>query len=198
MYMKTSPSEFWGNLVASIFALGMLVALGWGAYLLLQAVAGFFGQLNQEFAAALVTALLAVLLVPLAIQRAKQARDLARLQFENRAKRYEHFLDVWWESENSRETAAADNEIAHKLWTAQRDLLFWGSAEVLQRYTALSPLERPLDLQDPEVVAAVERLLTALRKDLGHKSIGLHRGDLTSLLDTPRGPIRRGPRGEPH
>lgn len=115
-------------------------------------------------------------------------REVKAMHFTKKKTAYMLFIDVMFEMMLSvkNKTEFAQKDVERKMMAFRRELLVWGNHEVFQ---ALEEYEQlAIDREDtdrPEhkdFFSAVEKLLRAMRKDLGHEDSQLKPFELVSVF----------------
>jgi hypothetical protein len=161
-----------GQIVAVLFGVSLLAAMGFGAYLALQYIGALFAGLDPQVASvtgiACVVALLGALAIASGIGAAIRQSKAVALREEKTAT-YQLFVDFW---ENLLRQGRARSDqlpegLSEKLQLLDRLLALYGGAAVIRAHTALRDLERDKGTQHPDVRARFGEALAAVRKELG-------------------------------
>jgi hypothetical protein len=189
-----------GRLLAGLLVLGLAALVVWGAFAL-------FSGLQKEVAAALITAVGAVLVVVVA-RIFERRSEYERALRAAKAPIYEDFVTFWMDTLTQTPTAALDGAVAPKAKTVPatsapvqapldpreffkrftKGLIVYGSAEMVQswsryrrRYFATAQ-EPPDPNLDPTILLGFEQILTAIRREFNHHDRRLKPGDLLGLF----------------
>jgi hypothetical protein len=186
-FMKTI-----GNILGTLFALALMVALGFYGFLAAKRVAQLFARL--DFTVALVTTtvsvavLVAAIVIASSIRRASaQGRDV-QLRAD-KAEAYKLFIGLWEEMmlPQSKESLG---QLSQQMQDVNHLLLLHGSPAVLKIHAAMQTQNLP-DARTQLAAALLE-----IRKDLGMDSRGFEANDLLGLLfkesDKPHSAARPG------
>jgi hypothetical protein len=160
------------QLIAVSFGLALLAAIGYGAWLALDATVAVFASLDREVASITAIACIAALIASWVVSRGlgaatRQSRAMA-LRAEKTAT-YQLFVD-FWESFLRRGRAPSDQlpiDLAGKLRVLERHLALYGAAPVIRAHTALRDLERRKGVKHPDLRERLGEALVAIRRDLG-------------------------------
>jgi hypothetical protein len=154
--------------IGFVFALALLGLGGWAVVRGVEADPSVVGS----FATAL-GAIIAVV-----IQRSREKRqELEQSHREKLAPIYEELLDTMRDFESRGE---AENEAFFK--RLQTKLLLYGPTPVIQEWLAWRRLGETLSEPNITLVLTWERVLRAIRKDLGHDDTDLQPGDLLRVF----------------
>jgi hypothetical protein len=174
-------SERTGPSTSSYVLLGVVVlaagALAYGIWRGLEA-------LDPGVAAALIAATATVLIsvVSLILQRRwEQRRAIEEAQREHKRVVYVEFIDFLFRSATD---PPGEAEIERFIKEFSPKLILWGGEAVLSEYGAFRATAIPETEEaavNAEILFAFERVLYAVRRDLGHPDKDLRRGDLLRL-----------------
>lgn len=161
----------------------MLAAASYALYVFVRWGVGLFSQVNPTVGAGMLAATSAVVVSVLSILIAKHLEQKALIAKEQREKKvpsYEgliEFMFLMIHGEKLARGPLTEQEKADRMSRFNQQVIVWGSDEVIvafaefrqSSFNSLGPLA---------IAVAVERLLLAIRKDLGHKNKGLGPGAL--------------------
>ncbi|MEO1655152.1 MAG: hypothetical protein AAFU64_16515 [Bacteroidota bacterium] len=165
--------KFLRDLLASLVALAFLALMAWGGYLLIRYLVGEFETLPPEWASILSLVATLILLCTGILAWAIRNRKAAPVQeslLSEKARLYAHFLEQWW-GEN-------EEGISIPLHTQMLQL---ASDLVLREYAQLRKLSQEEETPDQALVEQSQKLLRAIRQDMGHKNLGLAEEDWQQL-----------------
>lgn len=107
------------------------------------------------------------------------------ITFKNRLKKealYETFVDIMYEFIYRAGVGESTEDLLPKVKTIRKDLIVWGSDEVVKTYSEFMTIAQDLPENDPtketKISAQLEKTILAIRKDLGYKNTKLIFGDL--------------------
>jgi hypothetical protein len=157
--------------------------------LLVRAVWDLLTSASPQLASSIVSAggiVLVAVLSAILSKRAEQRREIEQEQRAKKAQVYEAFLSHWFAvMRGVREELPEDErkEMDDNYYgSVPPQMVAWASEAVLREYAAHAA---PLGSEDEEgSIFDFERVLFAIRKDLGHSNEGLQRGDLMRLFLT--------------
>lgn len=147
-------------------------------------------SLESGVAAAVIAASATVLISVFSViysKRWEQARTIQEGQREHKRGVYEEFMHFWFRtiaSDSLGEEQPDEAEILRFMATFNQKLILWGSDELLAEYVRFRQVAAIAEDGEgsPEAIFAFERLLYAIRTDLGHSNKGLGAGDLLRLF----------------
>lgn len=93
-----------------------------------------------------------------------------------RAEVYTRFIEAW------SYTLIGHVNAQEELQTAEKQLILWGSSNVIKQYTAYRKRDTQCNPRDPAIRQLIEKVIFEMRKDLGQSNFGLNAGDLFDLL----------------
>jgi hypothetical protein len=171
------------QLSVTINLLRALIALG--GYLV-----STFAGLNPNVAAAIVAAFATVTVSVLTVVVGKRLEAAALITKEHREKKvpvYEDFIQFWFKhlfATKSGENPLTDEEVIRFLSNYTQRIMVWGSDDVIAawvkfRYSSMNAAQSP---NPSSVLDDYEKLILAIRRDLGHKNKGFQRGDILRLF----------------
>ncbi|MDO8331897.1 MAG: hypothetical protein Q7T36_15640 [Fluviicoccus sp.] len=166
------------------FWIGLLILLGLlvGAWVALTLVFQWFGSLDENLAAALITALLGLIGLWYT-QWESKTRDISENHREKKIEVYNNFFDLVERFQNNAIPASAldggdvSEQLKAEFRRLTRGLLIWGSPAVIRAYLKF----RVVSAEGGNILLAVDEMYRAMRKDLGNSNFGLQNGDLIRL-----------------
>lgn len=173
---------------AAQMALGFLLLglIGWGAYLFIAAVVSSFVSMQSDVAVAVVVAASTIVVTACSLVMSKRLEARAAVRQELRAKKtptYESIIGMLFKlqfADKIGEKSLTNTELMKFFATATEKLVVWGSDEVVREFRAFRMMSiaggNPIG-----VLFQYEKILYAIRKDLGHKNQGFKRGTLLGL-----------------
>lgn len=180
--------------VNTLIGLLFVVSAAFGVYLIAQAIWEGFSTLEGGVASAVVAAAGAVLLaiINIVAQRyVERRREIEVRQRDKKIDLYQQFTKFWFEFLLSPENRRARAEGTHDVTASvpemnnlTQQIILWGSDGVLKRYSDLRRhITNPEHNQDHvKTMLLFEKVLSALRKDLGHSNQGLKERDILALF----------------
>jgi len=168
-----------GRVVALLFGVSLLFAIGFGAWLGFQGVVALFAGLDPQVATVTGIGCLVALAAAWGIARSlraavRQGRVMALREEKTAA--YQLFVDYWKE----RLQPQARTDLSGKLQLLDRLLALYGGAAVIRAHTRLRDLER--DGRHSDLRTGFGEALVAIRKDLGADTPHDAAHDLERLL----------------
>ena len=189
--MSTSSSKkslFWG-----LFLLMMMVA---GIYFVSQWFVGKLAAVDAKLAAALLTASATVIVTVFSVLISKHLENRTAIEAALREKKepiYQKLIDfvfnITFATKLGKEMPS-EKEILQFLADMTRDLVVWGSPEVITEFSRFknSKLTQVGDGDSSggafDLLFSMEEVFKAIRKDLGHKDLILKKGDLLAMYIT--------------
>ena len=145
-----------GRVVALLFGVSLLFAIGFGTWLGFQGVVALFGGLDPQVATVTGIGCMVALAISWVIARAIRASGLQSKTMtlrDERAASYQLFVD-YWESllrQGQAPMHQPRDELAEKLKVLDRLMALYGGAAVVKAHTALRDLEREKGVLHPAV-----------------------------------------------
>ncbi|WP_350343973.1 hypothetical protein PRVXT_000338 [Proteinivorax tanatarense] len=174
------------NALGFLLVIGLIVVF---IYLLVLIWSSFKG-LQKEVAAAIVAAVATILVSVFSIVIAKLFERKRAIEQELREKKipmYEEFIKFWFKVLMSEKTEAkqlSEKNMVVFFSEFTEKLMVWGSDEVVKKWSNYRRLYVSDKLKSDSVNAMFEfeRLLMAIRKDMGHKNKDIKKGELLGLF----------------
>jgi len=163
--------------------IGLVLLLVVGALLVVIVKAGFgvLASASPEVLAAMIvtsgTILVSVASLILS-NRSQSRQQILQAQRERKAEVYEELLEYWfWAMRDRRNTPEDERTQRDEKYraTIPQKLITWASEDVIKEFTAQVG---PEPGEEETTMLGFEKLLLAVRKDLGHTNKGLAEGDL--------------------
>lgn len=182
-----------------------LGAFGFALYYILKHFIELFATLNKEIAAGIIAASGTVLVSVISVIAGKQLEKKREIENQHRTQKieiYEYFMEKWFElllkhkkSQVNQKMAKAFNDESKKFFEKfSRELILWGNHNVIKQYGILKNSGTDYDPQDPDktpILLVFEKVLFAIRKDIGHSNKNLKPGDLITLFVTDPDNLRK-------
>ncbi|KYC88636.1 hypothetical protein MXL46_20295 [Heyndrickxia sporothermodurans] len=174
------------NLAQIITGLLIIVGLFFGVWFIIREIWHVFSGLQKEVAAAIVAAIATVLVSIFSIILSKFYERKLLIEKEMREKKipvYDEFIDFIMNLLSNHENIS-ESEMKEFFVKFTQKILIWGSDEVIKQWSryrkiALRNLEED---QSVKLMFELEQLLLAIRKDTGHKSSKIKRGELLGIF----------------
>ncbi|MCH7922726.1 MAG: hypothetical protein IH975_06825 [Nitrospinae bacterium] len=161
--------------------------LGWTIW---KALSG----LSKEVATAIIAGSATVLVSVISLILSKHWERRREIEQEHRKQKlpiYEEFMTFWFRvvmSHSPGKKPVSEEEMINFFTSFTQKLMIWGSDKVLKEYSNFKNLSSSIAEQpSSEVLLTMltfEKLLFAIRSDVGHKNKGLGQGDLLALFIT--------------
>ena len=171
------------QLVIGFLLLGLI---GWGAYLAVSALVSILASMQSNVAVAVVAASGTIVVSVISLAVSKYLEGKVAVRQELRAKKvpiYESIIGTLFKThfaDKVGEKPPTEKELMRFFITVTEQLVVWGSDEVVREFRAFRMAF--VDGGNPtEGLFQYEKLLNAIRKDLGHKNQGFKRGTLLGL-----------------
>ncbi|MDP3983822.1 MAG: hypothetical protein Q8Q52_02295 [Acidimicrobiia bacterium] len=178
-------------------ALGLvlLAFLAWLGYIAVSFVLGGLASLSPEVLGPLLITSGTVLSVGITVVGGQFLQRRAAHEAAQRPKKiqlYEQFMERWFGYLEFGTPKALrkgirpdDPKVIGYLAQFAREVILWGSSKVVAKYSAFTKTARELPKDAPlAALLDFERLLLAMREDLGHSNRGLKAGDVLRLFVT--------------
>ncbi|EJL7023918.1 hypothetical protein O1B33_003594, partial [Vibrio cholerae] len=172
-----------------VFGLVSIAVLVWGTFELLRFIWKLFSTVEPALGAALVAASATVLVSVLSVLLSKKSESKALIASQLREKKvpvYEKivnhiFLITFADKLGKQPPTEAEN--IQFFANTTTELIIWGSKDIVDAFGDFRfQIMKITESTDPKVVmASVEDLLLAIRKDLGHNHPNFKRGQLLRL-----------------
>jgi hypothetical protein len=162
------------KLVGIVLGVAIIVLAGWAVIEGVRAEPSIVGSLATALAA----------VVAVVVQRDREnRREVQQAHREQLAPLYEDLFERFYNAADFSDEA--QKEFIEKM---QRKLVLYGSDHVLARWVtwlrSMPGDDEERDENDPRVLLDWERVLLAIRRDLGHKNEGIDTGDLLRVYVT--------------
>lgn len=188
--MPDSPQDAKRDYKPAIVGIALITALGFGLFKLISWIASQLSNLDSNVAAAIVAAAATVLVsvVTLLVGKAMEVRTEIREEHRRRK------IPVYESLIKFMSRATMGEKVGKKPTEAEtleffieftQDLMIWGSNEVISSWVEWRKTanENSMDGQKGRsILYSYEDLVFAIRKDLGHRSGVLEKGDMLRLF----------------
>lgn len=171
------------------FSLLLMCLVTYGLYKTTISIWGVFKAIDPTLAAGILAASATILVSVITIMLSKRQEHKVEIEAQLRQKKipiYEkliEFIFLITFAEKLGKNQPSEKEMIQFFADTTKDLVVWGSKEMVKafgdfRENLMSSVEGG---EPKKVLATVEDLLFAIRKDLGHKHVGIKRGDILRL-----------------
>ncbi len=150
------------------------------------------GTLNPNIATAILAASVTILVSVVSLIYSKRWERRLEIEQELRKQKvplYENFMAFWFRILQAQKPGLepiTDKEMANFIFEFSHKLIIWGSDDVLKQYAEFRNTSFDLIGATPpksfELMLSFEKLLFALRRDMGHKNKNLKTGYILSLF----------------
>lgn len=145
-----------------------------------------WSQINPTVIAAVITATLGTVASVSAVVIGNSLTQKREIEFQNRFKKseaYASFVGDLIETLNSTQSQDEKNQKFIKMAKEfGRDLILWGSDETIRAYKDFREYSKDNISKKENILFVMERILLAIRKDLGHKNKNLQPGTLLTFF----------------
>lgn len=159
-----------------------LVLLGSVSWLIWKAFASLSSQVAATVIVGIITASASVFVV-IKSKQAEHRRDIENDLRKQKAPIYEEFSSFLFKILASAKTgeAVTEDEMFQFLVDFNRKLIVWGADNVIKEW---SNFKRVSETDNPPVMnlLVIEKILYAIRADMGHKNKGMGQGDLLAIF----------------
>ena len=169
-------------------ALGFLLLglIGWGIYLSVAALVSSLASMQSDVAVAIVAAGSAIIVSVFSLVMSKRFEAMTVVRQELRTKKtpiYESIISTLFKvhfAEKIGEKPPTEKELIKFFATMTEQLVVWGSDEVVREFRVFR-MGSIKGAKPIEIMFQYEKILFAIRKDLGHKNQGFKRGTLLGM-----------------
>ena len=169
-------------------ALGFLLIglIGWGIYLSVAAVVSILTSMQSDVAVAIVAAGGTIVVSVFSLVTSKRFEAMAVVRQELRREKtpiYKSIVSTLFKvqfAEKIGEKPPTEQDLMKFFATVTEQLVVWGSDEVVQEFRAFR-MGSIKGAKPIEIMFQYEKILSAIRKDLGHKNRGFKRGTLLGM-----------------
>ena len=186
---NNSISMSFKRLISTIAGLTALGALFFGLYQVIRSLFGLFSQINPTVGAGMIAATATIIVSVLSVLGAKYLEHKAVLLKEHRERKtpiYEEMVALIFRFAFSQKLGLeplTDKEIVAKMAWFTENLVVWGSDDLLLAWNrfrtyAVNNATNP----NSEILFEIEKLLLAIRRDLGHSNKDVTEGKILGLF----------------
>jgi hypothetical protein len=171
------------NTLAGMIVIGFLVASAYGLYYAAQYVLGVFAELQPVQKTLLFTAAFTILfsaaMIAAALRGLGKRLQNRRLQ-EEKLVAYGNLIHAWRAlvREPKRAIQPEEEQILHDI---ESHLILVAGPQVLQQYHRLKEIQGGADLESPEVLAQLEKVIIEIRRDIGYADLGYKNSHFCSV-----------------
>lgn len=171
-----------------IFAIILLVLISYGLYVVLSKIWVVFKTIDATLAAGIIAASATIIVSVITVMLSKRQEQKVEIQAQLREKKvpvYEkiiEFIFLITFADKLGKKQPSEKEMIKFFADTTRDLVIWGSHDMVIAFGDFREalMSMPNNEDTTHILASVEDLLFAVRKDLGHHS-GVQRGDVLRL-----------------
>ena len=166
-----------------IFLLAFLASGAWAVWKTLT-------SLSPQVATAIVAGVATLLVSVFSVLWSKRVERLGEIEQEQRKEKipvYEEFLSLVFRivlADKLGEGPVPEQDMMKFISVFSQKIIVWGSDDVLKEYATFRRLSAAATAQEAPILNlfAIERLLLAIRRDVGHKNKNLAQGDLLRIF----------------
>ena len=131
-----------------------------------------------------VVGVLGVFLAAILTNFLTRRREINARHFLEKREAYGKIIDIVFDIISSTKSGQKTPEktLLNKMMGFKRELMVWGGPEVIQSWNEFEMESESANSDSQRILAAMERVLRAIRKDLGHDDRRLKFGSLFGLL----------------
>jgi hypothetical protein len=174
----------WKRITLTIVVLIITLAvLGFASWLIWKAVASLSSQVAATLIVGIITASASIFAV-IKSKHAEHRRDIENDLRKQKAPIYEEFSSFLFKVLMTSKTGEVvkEEEMLQFIMDFNRKLIVWGEDNVIKEWSNFKRLHEVSDSPPVMTVIAIERILYAIRADMGHKNKGLGQGDLLAIF----------------
>lgn len=167
-----------GNLAGALLALVIALGIPYALYLLVNSAANTLATLDADSSSAVVTAAVAGFVSVVTLVLGKRYEASQAMVVEIRAKKipvYEDLLRFMFQVFNRDKLGTSQSDLDAQFTAVAQRFIVWASSDVLK---AWSDFRRLAHSDRDKSLLALEAVLLAIRKDLGHRDGKLEPGDI--------------------
>ncbi|MEG3158225.1 hypothetical protein ACKVMH_10105 [Lysobacter zhanggongensis] len=177
--------------IQTLIGLVLVVAAGYGVFVALRASFQVLTNLSSDIAVAIIAASATAFVSVVSIVLGKIYESRIAIQKELRERRvpaYEGLLNFLFRVFMGAKIGKAptEKELVKFLVEYNHQMMVWGSDAVLSEWSTWRKLlQESSNTEGADFVPAMyqyEKLILAVRKDLGHKNVGIEPGDILGLF----------------
>lgn len=172
-----------------IFSLLLIAVFVYGFYAWMREVWEIFSSVDPKLGAGMIAASATVIVSVITVVFSKRQEHKIDVQNQLRERKvpvYERIIEFIFLitfADKLGKKQPSEKEMIKFFANTTKDLVIWGSKDIVKAFGDFRDgLTKLPNNQDPAfILAVVEDLLFAIRKDLGHQHIGTKRGDILRL-----------------
>jgi hypothetical protein len=174
------------HILSLLLGFALLAAAGLGLYVIVRESVRVFTSLNSDIAVAIIAAAATIFVSVLSIVLGKVYEAKSLVQKEHRERKvpvYEDLMQFMFKVLMSSKTgeSVSEKEMMDFMFNFNQRMMVWGSDEVLAAWVAWR--RQAVNGSEPlGLMFRYEKLVFAIRQDLGHQNKKLGTGDILSLF----------------
>ncbi|HEY0321758.1 MAG TPA: hypothetical protein VGC66_12425 [Pyrinomonadaceae bacterium] len=181
---KTSHQSKWKQTILTLLSLALsLILVGFIGWVIWKGFAALSSQVVATVIVGIITATASVFAV-LKSKQAEHRRDIENDLRKQKAPIYEEFSSFLFKILMSAQTGKAitENEMLQFVMDFNRKLIVWGADNVIKEWSNFKRLNELGDYPPVMNLIAIEKILYAIRADMGHKNKDMRQGDLLAIF----------------
>ena len=168
------------NITTFLFSIALLVVLGLFLFYGTKFLLDQYDHLDPQWSSGIIIIATCILLSTIILSRAIYyvSKNQDKSLHPEKAILYANFIELWsrqdfWTSKDK------DQEIDIRINAKQ--MILWADDRVLQAFYKLQKLTTE-QADQTKIRSQIERVILAMRKDVGHRNIGILVGDISGIL----------------
>ena len=184
MANESGTEPKWKKLALALFSVAITLAfLGLVGWIIWRS----FASLSSQVAATVIVGIITASASVFAVIKSKQSehrRDIENELRKQKAPIYEEFSSFLFRVLMSAKTneAVSQEEMLQFVVNFNRRLIVWGADSVIKEWSNFKALHEVSNSPPAMTLITIERILYAIRADMGHKNKGLGQGDLLAIF----------------
>jgi len=177
------------NFLKVLFFLVLIGSVGLGLFYLIRLIYISIVGLESDLAIAIITAAATVLVSVVTVVIGKNLEKKREIEQQHRIQKteiYENFMKGMFKVMNLTKTSSgviSQDELNKFVEEFNRKLILWGGRNVIKEYMKFKKFGNDVKNKgNTEILILFEKVLYAIRKDLGHSNLNLVSKDLLSLI----------------
>ena len=167
------------TILTTTLAVVVLLPLGWFTWYFISIIQ----QTDPNVKAGLV-GVLGLILAALLAHHYTKRREIVARHYSDKRQGYMNIINILFDIISSTKSGKkpSEKQLADKMMTFKKALIVWGGPEVIETWNEFEITSSNGDLKANEMIIQMEKILRAIRKDLGHDDRSLKFGSLWGLV----------------
>lgn len=104
--------------------------------------------------------------------------------YEKKEKAYASFIEMVYKVHESIKKGEkySDEDMLHDVLNFSKELTLWGSNKVIKKWIEFRNIQHITCNDNKDILYRLEDIMFEIRKDMGHKKIGLNKGDILAFF----------------